>query len=95
MRGLFNRFANFMQGRYGTDKLNNALWVLLLILWFVNIFVWNRVARYIIELDDSSHEQPDRKERDIFVDNVLTACGYKVLHTKEIKEEEIEQFLKG
>lgn len=37
MRGLFNRFANFMQGRYGTDKLNNALWVLLLILWFVNI----------------------------------------------------------
>ena len=49
MRGLFNRFANFMQGRYGTDKLNNALWVLLLILWFVNIFVWNRVARYIID----------------------------------------------
>ena len=38
-----------MQGRYGTDKLNNALWVLLLILWFVNIFVWNRVARYIID----------------------------------------------
>ena len=31
------------------DKLNNALWVLLLILWFVNIFVWNRVARYIID----------------------------------------------
>ena len=55
----------------------------------------NLVARYIIELDDSSHEQPDRKERDIFVDNVLTACGYKVLHTKEIKEEEIEQFIKG
>ena len=49
MRGLFNRFANFMQGRYGTDKLNNALCVLLLILWFVNIFVWNRVARYIID----------------------------------------------
>ena len=49
MRGLFNRFANFMQGRYGTDKLNNTLWVLLLILWFVNIFVWNRVARYIID----------------------------------------------
>ena len=24
MRGLFNRFANFMQGRYGTDKLNNV-----------------------------------------------------------------------
>ena len=45
----FNGFANFMQGRYGTDKLNNALWVLLLILWFVNIFVWNRVARYIID----------------------------------------------
>ena len=24
MRGLFNRFANFMQGRYGTDKRNST-----------------------------------------------------------------------
>ena len=48
MRGLFNRFANLCR-QIRTDKLNNALWVLLLILWFVNIFVWNRVARYIID----------------------------------------------
>lgn len=53
----------------------------------------NLVAKYVIELDDSSHNTPDRKERDIFVDNVLTTCGYKVLHTKEIQEEEIIKFL--
>ena len=53
----------------------------------------NLVAKYIIELDDSSHDTPDRTERDQFVDAVVTACGYKILHTREINEDEIEQFL--
>lgn len=53
----------------------------------------NLVAKYIIELDDSSHDQSDRKTRDQFVDGVLTACGYKVLHTRYITEEEIEKFI--
>lgn len=53
----------------------------------------NLVAKYIIELDDNSHNTPERKERDKFVDNVLTSCGYKVLRTKEINEEEITNFL--
>lgn len=53
----------------------------------------NLVATHIIELDDSSHDISDRKERDKFVDAVLTSCGYKVLHTREIQEEEIEKFL--
>lgn len=51
------------------------------------------VAKYIIELDDNSHDTDDRKERDKFVDLVLTACGYKVLHTRGIKEEEIQMFI--
>lgn len=42
----------------------------------------NLVAKYIIELDDASHEASDRKGRDSFVDTVLTSCGYKVLHTR-------------
>lgn len=53
----------------------------------------NLVATHIIELDDGSHDTPDRKERDKFVDAVLTSCGYKVLRTREIQEEEISKFL--
>lgn len=39
-----------MQGRYGTDKLNNTLFVLFFVLWIVNIFVFNRTASYIIDI---------------------------------------------
>lgn len=42
----------------------------------------NLVAKYIIELDDASHETSDRRERDSFVDTALTSCGYKILHTR-------------
>ena len=47
------------------------------------------VARYIIELDDSSHNEAKRAERDQFVDTVLESTGYKVLHTKSIEEQQI------
>lgn len=50
-------------------------------------------ARYVIELDDASHDRPDRIERDRFVDCVLTSAGYKVLHTRNIDEIEILLFL--
>lgn len=51
------------------------------------------VAKYIIELDDISHDTQDRKQRDKFVDTVLTTCGYKVLHIRGVKEEEIQAFI--
>lgn len=44
------------------------------------------VARYIIELDDSSHERPDRKKRDQFVDQIVESVGYKIIHTNYINE---------
>lgn len=50
MRNLMQRFMMFMQGRYGTDTLNKFLFVLFLIIWFVNIFVFNIWARSIIWL---------------------------------------------
>ena len=49
------------------------------------------VARFIIELDDSSHNAPDRTERDQFVDTVLQAVGYKVLRLNAFDEAKIEQ----
>lgn len=33
-----------------------------------------------IELDDRSHERPDRRERDAFVDQVMKAAGIPILH---------------
>lgn len=49
------------------------------------------VARYIIELDDSSHDTEARKERDAFVDEVVKSVGYKIIHTRAITEEIQEQ----
>ncbi len=49
------------------------------------------VARCIVELDDSSHDTRERKERDAFVDQVVTSVGYKIIHTRAITEETIAQ----
>jgi very-short-patch-repair endonuclease len=38
--------------------------------------------RLVIELDDSSHDREDRKERDAFVDDVLARAGLPLLHVK-------------
>ena len=40
----------------------------------------------VLELDDSSHDQKGRQERDSFVDEVLEGVGYKVIHTRYIHE---------
>ena len=44
-------------------------------------------VKAILELDDNSHNAKDRKERDKFVDEVLTNTGYKIIHTRSITEE--------
>lgn len=44
----------------------------------------NMRVKAIIELDDSSHDRKDRKERDEFVDTILEDCGYKIIHTRHI-----------
>lgn len=38
----------------------------------------------IVELDDSTHQRADRKQRDAFVDTVLGSVGYPVIHTYAI-----------
>ncbi len=50
MRQLMQRLAIFMQGRYGTDTLNNFLCVLFFVLWIINIFVFNTTASLVIDL---------------------------------------------
>lgn len=41
----------------------------------------NMRIKAIIELDDSTHNRADRIERDIFVNDVLTQTGYKLIRT--------------
>ena len=41
----------------------------------------------IIELDDNSHYQKKRMERDSFVDSILQSVGYRVIHTKYIEND--------
>lgn len=45
------------------------------------------VARYIIELDDSSHNAEARKQRDAFVDEVVQSVGYKIIHVRGITDD--------
>lgn len=49
------------------------------------------VAKYIIELDDSSHDKKDRKERDNFVDEVVESVGYKIIHVRAITDDILNQ----
>ncbi len=55
----------------------------------------NLVAKWIIELQDSSHKNGDRIERDNLVKAILTNCNYKILMTYSASKEEINTFLDG
>lgn len=46
----------------------------------------NMNIKGVLELDDNSHDRKDRKERDAFVDQILTSVGYTVIHTRAITE---------
>jgi len=49
------------------------------------------VAKHIIELDDSSHDRPDRQQRDQFVDQVLESVGYNIIHIRTVDSSIKEQ----
>ena len=35
----------------------------------------------VIEIDDSSHNRTDRRERDVFINSVLEKCGIPIIHS--------------
>lgn len=43
----------------------------------------------IVELDDASHERPDRRERDAFVDSACNAAGLPILHVPAARRYEV------
>ncbi len=48
-------------------------------------------VKCIVEISDNSHKTEDQKERDTFVKDVLEACGYKVLATYNVTDEELNK----
>lgn len=42
--------------------------------------------KFLIELDDNSHKQQKRVERDEFLQQALSGAGYNVIHTYSINE---------
>ena len=50
MRNFFARAAEFMQGRYGMDKLNNTILVVAALMYFVNLFARNTILIVVIML---------------------------------------------
>lgn len=53
----------------------------------------NLYVKGILELDDNSHNLPERQERDKFVDEVLRNVGYKVVRVRAVTEETIKELL--
>jgi hypothetical protein len=47
-----------------------------------------------IEYDDSTHEQPARRERDKKVDEIVTEAGFKIIHIKRDDEMSLD-YLRG
>ena len=51
----------------------------------------NLYVKAILELDDNSHNQTERKKRDEFVDQILKDVGYTVIRTRSITEDTLNQ----
>ena len=50
MRNFLQKAAEFMQGRYGHDKLNTLIWILAAALYVINIFARSPILMIIILL---------------------------------------------
>lgn len=51
----------------------------------------NLYVKAILELDDNSHNQADRRERDEFVDLILKDVGYTVIRTRSITDNTLNE----
>lgn len=49
----------------------------------------------VIELDDSSHDRGDRKERDGFLDSALAAAGIPILHVRAQQAYRVDELAKS
>ena len=50
MRDLLKKAAEFMQGRYGNDKLNTFIWIVAAVLYVINLFARNPILMIVVLL---------------------------------------------
>jgi hypothetical protein len=88
------RLFDLVEPKKGSDNYKGAMWKVQA--KHVDFVICDQklVARYVIELDDGSHEAEARQERDEFVTSVLQNCEYKVLHVKAVNQEQLKAWLK-
>ena len=50
LNSLKYKLIRFMSGRYGTDKLNNCLFVLYFAIWIMNLIIWSNIFSLILDI---------------------------------------------
>lgn len=87
------RLLDIVEPRKGEEHYKSLLWKVQA--KHVDFVVCDHECRikFIIELDDNSHNKKNRAERDQFVDLVLKGVGYSVRRTRGISEEFLESLL--
>jgi hypothetical protein len=77
------RLANLVQVKPWARRDRSYWWrIQAKCLDFVLVDAATFAPRLVVELDDSSHNRADRRERDTFVDEVLAAVGIPILHVR-------------
>jgi very-short-patch-repair endonuclease len=77
------RLANLVQVKASARRDKSHWWrIQAKCLDFVLVDAATFAPRLVVELDDSSHDRADRRDRDAFVDDVLAAAGIPILHVR-------------
>lgn len=88
------RLFDLVEPIQGASNYKGAMWKIQA--KHVDFVICNRYLdpKLIIELDDSSHQRPDRRARDDFVDTVVRNCGYPILHANYINQAQLREILR-
>lgn len=83
------RMLDLVTPRKNQDNYKGALWKIQA--KHVDFVICDKDIRVkcIVEINDKSHNRQDRTERDNFVSEVLQACGYKVLMTYNVTDDQL------
>lgn len=80
------RLLDIIEPRSGQDHYKSLLWKIQAKHIDFVICDKNLRVKFLIELDDTSHDRKDRSERDEFVRQALRGAGYELLHTRGISD---------
>ena len=87
------RISDLIQSKYGKDKYSYFNKIKSKHVDFVICEKDPIKTKAVIELDDSSHNAPSRKERDKFVDEAFANAGIPIVHIKVKSEYDKEKLI--